>query len=184
MRDGEGRQVPQASERILFKRKLVNGNREKSTMRTLVKLSGILAVAIFAAAQTQATILTTETFPYSNGDLPSQSSAVWSNFSGTTGIGDVQVSNGMAFASGLRSGDDSLNFGGVHTSDTLYAGFDTVVTAITASQGLGYFAMFKDASTFNFFTRTYATNVAGLVEFGITTGSTQPPTFSSGVAIG
>jgi len=83
-------------------------------MRTLVKLSGILALAIFAATQAQATVITNDTFSYSDGDLPTVSGGIWTLHSGTAGATDVQVTNGMAFASGLRSGDDNLAFGGSH----------------------------------------------------------------------
>jgi hypothetical protein len=44
--------------------------------------------------------------------------------------------------------------------------------------------MFKDASTFNFFSRTYVTNVTGGVQIGITTTAAFPALWSPTVALG
>src|ERR1700720_3562022 len=137
-------------------------------MRNFIKFTCLIAVAVFAIAQAHAVVLTNDTFTYPDGSLPTASGGIWVNHSGTTGAGDVQVTNGMAFTSGARSGDDNLSFGGTHTNDVLFACFDATVLNWPVN-GLSYFAHFKDASTFNFFARTYVTNVTGGVQFGIGT---------------
>lgn len=139
-------------------------------MRNFIKLTCAVAVAIFAAAQAQATVITNDTFSYANGDLNVVSSGIWSNFSGTTAL---NVTNGAAFVTGTASKDDQLRFdAGPHSNNVLFACFDVNVLALatsTANGGGAYFAMFKDDSTFNFVARVFATNVtsAGAVRFGI-----------------
>ena len=139
-------------------------------MRTLVKLTSVVAVAIFAAIQAHATVITNDTFSYANGDLNVVSGGIWSNFNGTTAL---NVTNGQAFVTGLNSKDDQLRFdGGPHSNDVLYAGFNvnaqTLATSV-ANGGGAYFALFKDDTTFNFTARVEATNFTSLgsVRFGI-----------------
>jgi hypothetical protein len=139
-------------------------------MRTLVKLSGILAVAICAAVQAHAqTIsLVTDTFTYPDGAIP----APWTLFSGTT---PINILSGQATITGANSGDYGLSIPGTHSSDKIFAAFDAYPVSWSQTLDTGYFALFKDASTFNFFARTYITNVVGGVQFGVSTGSAQPP---------
>ena len=141
----------------------------------------VIAAVVLGTATTQATILVNEAFNYANGDITTVSGGTWTSFSGTTAL---NVLNGAANPTGANSMDDSISLGGTHSSDQIYAGFDADVLTWSPANSTGYFALFKDASTFNFFARTYVTNVTGGVEFGISTGATQPPIWSSAVALG
>src|SRR6266436_2300473 len=112
-------------------------------MKTLVKLSSIVAVAIFAAVQTQAGILANDSFSYPNGDLNIVSGHVWSNFSGTVALNVTNLSgNGLAVLTGANSKDDQLRFGGTHTNDVLFYGIDVDVTAWPLTVNGSYFALF------------------------------------------
>ena len=62
----------------------------------LLVATGVIAVAVFAAAQAHATILVEETFSYPDGNLTN--SSPWTVFGGT--IGALNVSNGQAFVTG------------------------------------------------------------------------------------
>src|SRR5436309_4040631 len=120
-------------------------------MKTLVKLSSVVAVAIFAVVQAHATLLTNDTFTYANGDLNVVSGGIWSNFSGATALNVTNLNgNGLAFVTGVNSKDDQLRFDGSHQSDILFVSFDWIPTATAGSVGGAYFSLFKDDSTFNF----------------------------------
>jgi hypothetical protein len=157
-------------------------NRERGQMKKfLIASAVVITTVVLGASSARATIWASDSFNYANGDIVAVSGGTWTSFSGTSAL---NVLNGAANPVGTSSMDDQILLTGTHTSDALYAGFDANVVSWTATQGIGYFALFKDASTFNFFARTFVTNVAGQVEFGITTGATQPPIFSSPVALG
>ncbi|HXI83069.1 MAG TPA: PEP-CTERM sorting domain-containing protein [Verrucomicrobiae bacterium] len=138
-------------------------------MSKLIKFTGILAVAILAAAQAQAALTGSETFSYSDGDLTTVAPAgVWSNFSGTTAL---NVSNGVAVLTGVNSKDDGLNLSSAGASNGVeYASFDVNFTSWPAGTG-SYFAMFKDTSTSNFRARVLVTNTVGGVSIGIANSS-------------
>src|SRR5437899_12007261 len=124
-------------------------------MKTLVKLSSVVAVAIFAVVQAHATLITNDTFTYANGDLQTVSGGIWSNFSGTIALNVTNLNgNGLAFVTGVNSKDDQLIFDGTHHVDMLFASFDWIPTATAGSVGGAYFSMFKDGTTFNFEART------------------------------
>ena len=139
-------------------------------MKSLVKLSGILAVAIFAAVQAQAAVVLNETFSYVDGDLPTVSGGLWVNHSGNTGSLDVQVLSGQAeiAGAGARTGDDNRMLSGnpYSTGTVLYASFDVTFT-LAPSATTTYFAHFKDNSTFGFFGRVFGTNDNGMIQMGI-----------------
>jgi hypothetical protein len=143
-------------------------------MKALVKLNGILAVAIFAAVQAHAVLLLSDDFNRTGplvGTVPSPGpGGVWTAHSGTTAIG---ITGGQADLSGARSQDANSGFGSGHSNDVLWASFDVTFTLAPTAGASTYFAHFKDASTFNFYARVIGTNVAGAVGLGITT-STGP----------
>ncbi len=161
-----------------------NNNEEigrKDEMRNFIKLTCAVAVAIFAATQAQAIVLTNDNFnSYSDGDLAINpgggvSGGIWSNFNGSTAM---NVQGFAVFVTGTASKDDQLRFDsnppstGPHTNDVLFACFNVTAVALatsTANGGGAYFAMFKDDSTFNFVARVEVTNdtAAGAVRFGI-----------------
>ncbi len=154
-------------------------------MKTLVKLSGILVMAMFVTAQTHAVTLLSEPFTYADGALTNVSGGLWV---GHSGAGSLTVATGAAIVSGALAQDvNRLIGGGAHSNDVLYAAFDVTFT-IAPTAGLStYFAHFKDSSTFNFYTRVFGTNVAGLVRLGITTAVSgaglavyEPTTFAVG----
>jgi len=148
-------------------------------MKTLSKLAlGVVAVAMFLVTQTNAqTIsLVTDTFSYPDGTIPSP----WTIFSGT----GMNVLSGQATLTGALSGDASLPIGSTHSSDEIFAAFDLTVVSWAQSGTPSYFAMFKDASTFNFFSRTYVTNVVGGVQIGVSTSNVLPPIWSPVVTLG
>jgi hypothetical protein len=137
-------------------------------MKTLVKLSSIVAVAIFAATQAHASAITNDTFTYANGDLQTVSGGIWSNFSGTVNLNVTNLNgNGLAVVTGINSKDDQLIFDGTHHVDILFASFDWIPLTLAGSAGGAYFSLFKDSSTFNFEARTMVTNFAGAVRIGI-----------------
>jgi hypothetical protein len=72
-------------------------------MKNLVRFTGILAVAIFAAAQAQATTVLSDTFSYANGNLVPGNDG-WTQ-SGTTATNPIQVSGGKAVL-GIAGGQD------------------------------------------------------------------------------
>lgn len=159
-------------------------------MKTHSKLAfGVVAVAMFMVTQAHAQTLSlvTDTFSYPDGVLTNVETGglPWVGFSGTT---PINVISGSASVTGANSQDAGIAFGGTHSSDQIFAAFDVSVTSWSASQGIGYFALFKDASTFNFFSRTYVTNIAGSVEFGISAqalgAGTLTQIWSSAVALG
>jgi len=129
-------------------------------------------VAIFAAAQARAAVLAGDTFTYADGDLQTVSAGVWSNFSGTTPLNVTNIAgNGWASMVSANSKDDQLIFGGTHTNDVLYAGFDLMV--LTQNAGVGtYFSLFKDSSTGTLLSRVYLTNDGTSVR---TESATNPP---------
>lgn len=134
-------------------------------MKNMVRFVGILAVAILAAAQAKAVVITNDTFTYSDGDLNVVSGGIWSNYSGSTAL---NVLNGQADVTGARTKDDQLRFdGGPHTNDTLFYCFNINVLSQPVGAG-AYFAYFKDDSTFNFAARLFVTNAGpDQVRFGL-----------------
>lgn len=152
-------------------------------MKTLVKVTCVLAVALLAAAQARASTFINEQFTYSDGDLTNVSSGLWITYSGNPAI---NVVSGMAVVNDALLGntaDDGITFGGTHSNDVLYGAFD--VNWVTVPKGAGsYFALFKNSSTF-FDPRIWATNNAGSVRLGISNGSGTPATFwASDIAVG
>lgn len=148
-------------------------------MKTFVKLTLSMAVAVLfvtTQAHAQTISLVTDTFTYPDGTIPSP----WVNFSGS----GMNILSGQATITGALSGDYALPIGSTHSADQIFAAFDLTVVSWSPTLSTGYFAMFKDASTFNFFARTYVTNVTGGVQIGISTASAQPPTWSSTINIG
>ena len=134
-------------------------------MKNFLKVVCIVAAGVLAAIPAQAVLITNDTFSYADGDLNIVSSEIWSNFSGTTALSNI---NGQAFVTGTRSKDDQLRFGGNHSNDVLFVCFDWIPTALAGSAGGAYFSLFKDDSTFNFLGRTMVTNdVGGTVRIGI-----------------
>lgn len=130
-------------------------------MKNLVRFVGILAMATLAAMQAQAQLIN-ETFTYLNGDLPTMSSGVWSNHSGLTGAGDVQVSSDKAVLAGSASltGDDNRLLGGTFSSGTtLWASFDLDMSVAPVGAGT-YFIHFKNSGSF-FDPRIWAINDGG-----------------------
>lgn len=121
-------------------------------MKKLVKFTGILAVAILAAAQAHATLLASDTFSYSDGNLAGNSPGgitgtnAWATFSGSGT--DISVSGGRAVVNSANSPDDGLAFGGTHTNDILYGSAVIDFTTLPTTTG-AYVAMFRqDGSTF------------------------------------
>ncbi|MGA2138834.1 MAG: PEP-CTERM sorting domain-containing protein [Verrucomicrobiia bacterium] len=154
-------------------------------MKKFLVASVVMAAAVLlGASSARADIWASDTFTYTDGELSTVSSGTWTIFSGTAGA--LHVLNNAATITGTGTLDESISLSGTHSSDAVFAGFDAdVISWSQASSGSsGYFALFKDASTFNFFARTYVTNVTGGVKFGITTGATQPPIWSSTVSLG
>ena len=150
-------------------------------MKNLWKLSFGLAVALallVAQANAQTISLVSDTFTYPDGPLAGNGG--WTAFSGST---TLNVLGNQATVTGANSQDVGLAVPGTHSSDEIFAAFDVTVNS-WPTPGSGYFALFKDSSTFNFFARTYVTNVTGGVQFGITTGSAQPPIWSSTYTLG
>ena len=135
----------------------------KSEMKNLLKITCVVAVAIFAVAQAKAALITNETFSYADGDLATVSGGIWAPYSGTTAL---NVSGGHAVVTDASSQDDALNFGAGHSNDVLFASFDVTVTSLPRAVP-GYFAFFKDSTSFNFAARVYGSNDAGSVRFGI-----------------
>ena len=150
-------------------------------MKTFSKIVFGVAVAVMflvAQGQAQTISLVTDTFTYPDGPLAGNGG--WVAFSGTA---TLNVLGNQATVTGANSQDVGLAIPGTHSSDEIFAAFDATVNS-WPTPGSGYFALFKDSSTFNFFARTYVTNVTGGVQFGIGTGSAQPPTWSSTYALG
>jgi hypothetical protein len=144
-------------------------------MKNLVRFTGILVVAILAATQARAAILAQDNFDsYANGDLPTVSSGAWSLFSGTAGVGDVQVVSGQASLSGGRSGDDQILLsGGPYPTTSLFYSFDLTVTALPLANQGAYLSMFKDSGT-TFLGKTFSSNVAGQVQLGVSAQANNP----------
>jgi hypothetical protein len=154
-------------------------------MKKLFKITGILAVAILAAAQAHAALLASDTFTYSDGDLTTVSGGTWTIFSGTTALNVTNIAgNGWASIATTRSEDEQLTFGGTHTNDVLYAGFDLRIDTQVASTGIGYFGLFKDSSTGNLFDRVVLTNDGASVRIGIENQNGVPPIFFGLLTLG
>jgi PEP-CTERM motif len=137
-------------------------------MKNLVKLTSIVAVAIFAAAQAHATLLGSDTFTYANGDLQTVSAGAWTNYSGTTALNVTNIAgNGLANPTGANSKDDGLILGTPGASNGVtYASFDVIFNSWPTGLG-AYFAHFKDDTTSNFRSRIMVTNDSGSVRIGI-----------------
>ncbi len=141
----------------------------KKLLVVLVMLAGISAAS--------ATVLTSDNFTYSNGNIVGQGS--WGSHSGA-GATPVQVSNGiitLSQGSGSRE-DINKNFGDY--SGTLYAGFDITVSGGNSSV---YFAHFIQGTSTSFENRIGVTAPTGSGDFtfGIFSASTTvASSFASG----
>jgi len=137
-------------------------------MKYLVRVAVILAVAALATLQARASVLVNEQFNYTDGNLTTQSGGTWATYSGTGT--DIQVVSGQAVIDSHNAPDDGISLGGGdYTHGVLYAGFDVNFNAEPTGSGT-YFGLFKDASTFNFFARVWASNdvsLANNVKIGI-----------------
>jgi hypothetical protein len=132
-------------------------------MKKLVTFTGILAVAILAAAQAHATLLVNETFSYPNGNLAGNTpvsnggiGGTWATYSGTPPT-DIQVVGGQANPTQVNAPDDAISFDGGFAADTtsgkIYASFDLTLAALPP--GTSYFALFKDSGASNFGARIF-----------------------------
>lgn len=154
-------------------------------MKMFTRFLGVAAVIVLAASQARAGLLASDTFTYADGDLQTVSAGVWSNFSGATPLNVTNINgNGWAMINTANAKDDQLIFGGTHTNDVLYAGFDLDVITQIAQTAPGYFALFKDSTTGDLFSRVYLTNVAGQVRIGIGNQSTLPTTYDGLLTLG
>lgn len=153
-------------------------------MKMFTRFLGVAAVVVLAASQARAGLITNDTFSYADGDLQTVSGGIWSNFSGATPLNVTNINgNGWASMVSANAKDDQLIFGGPHSNDVLYAGFDLMV--LTQNAGVGtYFSLFKDASTGNLFSRVYLTNDGTSVRIGIGNQSTFPTTFDGLLTLG
>ena len=106
-------------------------------MKNLVRFVGILAVAVLATAQANASVLVSDTFTYPDGALP----APWAVYSGS----GMNVLSGQATVTGALTGDFGLTIPGTHTSYQLFAGFDATVISWAPSGASTYFALLKDS---------------------------------------
>jgi len=142
------------------------------------------AVALLGASSARATVFASDSFTYGNGDLPTQSSGVWSNISPATGAMDVQVVNDQAEVSGARTGDDWIKLTGTpHSNDKLYAGFDFEFTGLPGAANTTYFANFA-ASSSTFWAKVFGTNDGGQVKIGITgQANTATSVWASDIAL-
>ena len=86
-------------------------------MRTFVKFACIVAVAVFAATQANATVYFSDTFSYSDGPITNVSGGVWTGFSGTS---PVNVSNGEAIVSQALTQDVAAQLAGAFSATTLF----------------------------------------------------------------
>ena len=151
-------------------------------MKNLVRLVVILAVAALATIQARATQLANETFTYADGNLPTVSGGTWVGYSGLTGtIGVVSDKASLVAANALDAGIGFTPSGGDYTHSVLYAGFDVNFSA-PGGASPAYFALFKDASTFNFVSRVWAGqgSSSSFAKLGIGNGSTAPTTAFTG----
>jgi len=133
-------------------------------MKTLVTLLTAAALLALCAFPALATNFWTETFSYGAGGLVAVSGGNWTTYSGTvSGFNDIRDTLGVALGNNANAPDDARTF---TKQDSLtgitYACMQvTIPTPATTPIVGGYFALFKDAGTFNFMGRVYALPVSG-----------------------
>jgi len=148
-------------------------------MRALVKLSGILAVAMFAAFQAQAVVtLVDDNFNRGPGSLidtfPTPGpGGVWTNHSGTSG--DLLLNGAQAVVQHGVPSEDAHTMFADQTAGVLVADFDITVSSGSPISGgdYEYFAHFMQEGTFAFLSRAYVVPVTagGDYSLGLSTTS-------------
>jgi hypothetical protein len=122
---------------------------------TLLVLAAMTALAVPAFS----TQVLNETFTYPDGNL-TQAGSQWSVFSGTIPT-DIQVVSGRAVGNNANAPDDSIHFAPQPTSTPTYACFNVIIPTLAAAPKGNYFAMLKDGTTANFFSRVFVAPLAG-----------------------
>jgi hypothetical protein len=139
------------------------------TKRLLFAIFGIMS----AAYSSQAAVVLTEDFTYTDGALITVSSGAWATHSGAT-PGQVDVVSGVATITAAETEDVSKLFtGGALNTGILSATFDVSFTTLPTAAGT-YFTHFKDA-TAGFTSRLFATTTgatAGSLRLAISNSTT------------
>lgn len=137
-------------------------------MKNMVRLVGVLAVAILAATQARAIIYAQDDFSYPDGDLTNSSS--WYTFSGST---PLNVSSQQAIVTGANSADDALDYAGVHTNDVIYGHAE--INFSDAGSGTTYFMNFKQQGSFFYVGKVFgSSDGSGGVTLGISSSANSP----------
>lgn len=105
-----------------------------------------MALIAMAATPSFATVLMSEGFAYSNGNLVPNGG--WANHSGTGT--DIQVTAGRAVGDMASAPDDNKSFTAQTASAKTYYCLEVVIPSIVGAPRLNYFAHLKDTGTINF----------------------------------
>lgn len=141
--------------------------------------------ALVVAVPAMAANFWVEPFNYSDGDLTAVSGGNWVTHSGT--IADVQVLSGEAVVN--QSGgvkDDNRSFPPRTNTDKTYACFRFKLPDVGGTPALGYFAHFKDATTFNYASRVYVAPFGNTFTLGLSVASFSgtPPLWGTALNYG
>lgn len=137
----------------------------------------ILLALASAASFAQASLILSNSFDYSDGNLTTVSAGsplgVWTNHSGS---GSITVSGGKIGLSQSLGEDVSTGLpGGPISTGTLYASFVVNFSAVPTANSGSYFFHFRDTGTSNFRGKVFATNYNGACRVGIAVGGVNTP---------
>jgi len=139
--------------------------------KTVIALLALASTAAFLAAPASATVLLSEGFAYSDGNLVPNGG--WATHSGAGGI-DIQVVSSRAVGNMNNAPDDNRSFTAQPTTAPTYACFEVTIPNPNGSPHPNYFAHLKDTGTSNLFARVYVVPVgASGFTFGLTFGATS-----------
>lgn len=131
----------------------------------------LVALCVLAlASPAWATNFWLDHFNYSDGGLVAVSGGNWLAHSGTTA--DIQVLAGEAIvneSTGVQ--DDNRAFPARTNADKTYACFRFMLPDVGGTPTLGYFAHFKDGTTFNYASRVYVAPSGGTYTLGLSVAS-------------